>query len=223
MDKDTLDPETVVVPAKTEEPTVEVEPEKKELTTEEVIDRAVEKLHSIRADGRQTKNGDTQMRSWAEVSDQELTSVLANPDQYKPYMAGAIGENNRRLRESILEEVGQAMEIKSTMSENKEAFDPNTPIGKKIQKIIGKKTNAQILRDAIELASYRQGKGKSGKKDVEKIIDGIKAASHITPGVDSKTNIETPSPAAMKKAEFENMVKSVKLRKIGRASCRERG
>ena len=211
MDKDTKEPETVVEPAKIEEPKAEVQPEKKELTTEEVIDRAVEKLHSIREDGRQGK-GDNQMRSWAEVSDQELTSVLANPDQYKPYLAGAIAENNRRLRESILEEVGQAMEIKSTMSENKEAFDPNTPMGKEIQKIIGKKTNAQILRDAIELASYRQGKGRAGKKDVEKIIDGIRSASHITPGTDSKTNIETPSPAAMKKGEFENMVKSVKLR-----------
>lgn len=212
MAEETKTEETAI--EKEEQPGEEQPGEKAEgvvekLTAEELVDKAAEKFQSIKSQSVQAASG---QRGWSDLSDQEISHILANPNQYQGYIPGAIAENNRRIENSVLGKVEMAFELKTAQAKDADAFDPNTPLGKEVSKIVAKKSYGEVLSDAIELAAYRTGKNKNSVIAGKKILNNLKAASTMGGGTDSTEAAKIQSPSTMSKADFNEIVKQTKLR-----------
>lgn len=188
--------------------------EKEEVATsddEGMVDRVSAEEIADAAVKRASKTG-SDVRQWADLSEHEIATILANPTQYQNYIPGAIAENNRRVEASVMSKVEMAMDVKSASLNSPDAFDPKTLLGKEVQKIVTRKTHGQILSDAIELATYRLGKGKVDQTNRRKIVDNIKAASMIVGGSTTEGEQKPISPKEMTSKDFNEMVKRTKLR-----------
>lgn len=160
---------------------------------------------SIRDDVQQ--RGD---RSWHDLSEYELNSVIANPIAYGKYLPGALSERERRFEEKITGRLNAALETNVIRAKNPEAFNKDTPLGKEVQKIMGQKSYSQMFSDVMELAANRISRSKVESETRKKITDNMKAAMN-SPGTDTTPMTSPLSWSDMPKQDFEANISKVKL------------
>ncbi len=152
-------------------------------------------------------------KGWDTVSDRDLEYVIAHPSEYPEHAQGALSELRKRDRESVKAELSTELGTSDFMSKNKEAFDPNTPLGKEVQKILSQnRKQPEVLADVIELAQHRLGNSKTKQEGRKEVLDALKAAGAHTPGAEGITTPSAPSFMDMPKADFENEVQKVKMK-----------
>lgn len=152
-------------------------------------------------------------RGWDTVSEQDLEYIVTHPAEYPDHVAGAFKEVRKRDREAIKTEVSGEVGVQNFRSRNQEAFDPVTPLGKEVTKILGQnRSQEDVLSDVIELAQHRIGGNKAGEKARKQVIDNLKAADTHIPGSDTLHQSAAPSFMDMPKADFEKEVQKVKLK-----------
>ena len=212
-----MEPTTVEKPAATTvDPAtaaaVTLDPKRVE-ALEQVNQDLVRQMGELKSTITKTEETKQPGQTWDKLSDDQLEYVSTHPLEYPQHATAALQEIRRRdkaaIRSEILAEVGQGQ----IMEQNKEAFDPNTPIGKEVSKILARNRNQKdILSDVIELAQHRI-EGTSGKeKGRKETVDALRAATAHAPGAEAATVIPPPSFLEMPKDQFEKEVEKVKMK-----------
>ena len=203
----------VVIP---EKPATEPVKPANQIIADERIDQVLQTTQDLKQQVSQLEKKQAQPpqdRGWGQVSERDLEYIVGHPADYPDHVQGAFSEIRRRDRESIMTEVSSKIGTEGFMSQNKEAFDQNTPLGKEVGKILSQnRTQPDVLSDVIELAQHRIGGGKEKEKGRNQVINALKAADAHTPGSETITAPSAPSYMDMPKADFENEVQKVKLK-----------
>lgn len=155
----------------------------------------------------------TQTRGWDQVSERDLEYIVTHPTEYPDHTQGALSELRKRDRESIRTELSGEIGTQTFMTSNKEAFDPNTPLGKEVTKILKQnRTQPDVLSDVIELAKHRIEGGTKGKDARKQVVDALKASDAHAPGSETITTEPKPSFMDMPKADFEKALENIKMK-----------
>ena len=119
----------------------------------------------------------------------------------------------KRDRVATKAEISSEIGSNQVMEQHKEAFDPSTPIGAEVAKILGHTNNQKdILTDVIELAKYRIEGVSAEEKGRKKTVDALKAATAHTPGAEGAAITAPPSFIDMPKDQFEKEIEKVKMK-----------
>lgn len=157
-----------------------------------------------------------QPKGWDQVQDNDLEYIITHPTEYPDHVQGAFKELRQRDRASVKNEVTIEANRSQFMGQHKEAFDPNSPLGKEVGKILGQngqgRAESDVLADVVELAQLRMEKGKGEKKGRQDVVNNLKAANAHSPGSDSINELPAPSFMDMPKDEFEKQVQKVKMK-----------
>src|SRR3990170_1756050 len=172
--------------------------------------RALEaKVAEFEAQKRQADSG---TRTWDKIPEGDLQYIVTHSSEYPEHATAALQELRRRDRDMLKSEILGEVGINEFKSTNNEAFDPNTPLGKEVSKIMSQnRPQKEILADVVELANYRIGGNKTAANSRTKIIQKIQTSSLMAPGVNGQTNTPPPSFMDMPKAEYNKYVENVKL------------
>jgi len=172
--------------------------------------RALEaKVAEFETQKRQTDAG---TRTWDKIPEGDLQYIVTHSNEYPEHATPALAELRRRDREILKSEILGEVGINEFKSTNNEAFDPNTPLGKEVAKIMSSnRQQKDVLSDVVELANYRIGGNKAAANARTKLIQNMQSASVMAPGSDGQTNTPPPSFMDMPKAEYNKYVESIKL------------
>ena len=172
--------------------------------------RALEaKVAEFETQKRQTDAG---TRTWDKIPEGDLQYIVTHSNEYPEHATPALAELRRRDREILKSEILGEVGINEFKSTNNEAFDPNTPLGKEVAKIMSSnRQQKDVLSDVVELANYRIGGNKAAANARTKLIQNMQSASVMAPGSDGQTNTPPPSFMDMPKAEYNKYVENVKL------------
>lgn len=192
---------------------------KTEIIPDERIDRIVEanealqeKVASLEKKSQQTVVPGS-VNTWDTVSDRDLEYVITHQAEYPDHAQAALSEIRKRDKSAITTQLSVDLGTQGFVSENKEAFDINTPMGKEVAKIL-KQNRAQpeVLSDVVELAKYRTGANKKGNEERKQVVDALKSADTHTPGADSLQAPSVPSFMDMPKEDFEDEAQKVRMK-----------
>ena len=172
--------------------------------------RALEaKVAEFETQKRQTDAG---TRTWDKIPEGDLQYIVTHSNEYPEHATPALAELRRRDREILKSEILGEVGINEFKSTNNEAFDPNTPLGKEVAKIMSSnRQQKDVLSDVVELANYRIGGNKAAANARTKLIQNMQSASVMAPGSDGQTNMPPPSFMDMPKAEYNKYVENIKL------------
>jgi len=160
----------------------------------------------------QKKQADSGTRTWDKIPEGDLQYIATHSNEYPEHATAALQELRRRDRDMLKSEILGEVGINEFKSTNNEAFDPNTPLGKEVAKIMSSnRQQKDVLSDVVELANYRIGGNKSAANARTKLIQNMQSASVMAPGSDGQTNTPPPSFMDMPKAEYNKYVENVKL------------
>ena len=152
-------------------------------------------------------------RTWNTVPEKDLEYVVTHPNEYPDHVQAAFSELRTRDRDAIKSEMSSELQTQGFMDQNKAEFDPNTPIGKEVAKIMGKNRNSnEVLSDVIELAKFRTSGNKADVKARKKVVTALQDADAHTPGSGIIAEKTAPSFIDMPKDDFENEVQKIKLK-----------
>src|SRR3972149_593953 len=203
-----MEPTTVEKPAATTvDPAtaaaVTLDPKRVE-ALEQVNQDLVRQMGELKSTITKTEEAKQSGQTWDKIPDDKLEYVGTHPLEYPQHATAALQEIRRRdkaaIRSEILAEVGQGQ----IMEQHKEAFDPKTPIGQEVSKILARNRNQKdILSDVIELAQHRiegsSGKEKGRKETVDALISATtQAPVRVGPGA-----MAPPSSFETPKEQFE--------------------
>lgn len=167
------------------------------------------KVAELEAKTNQQTSG---QRSWNQIPEGDLSYIVTHSSEYPEHAPAALSELRRRDREALKSEILGEVGVNEFRSINNEAFDPNTPLGQEVSKIMSSgRSQKEILSDVVELAKYRIGGSKSSADTRKKLIQNLQGASVMAPGADTLTTIPPPSFMDMPKADFAKVVEKVKL------------
>ena len=167
------------------------------------------KVAELEGKSRQQTSG---QRTWEQIPEQDLNYIVTHSSEYPEHSQGALVELRRRDKETLKSEILGEVSVSELRSTNNEAFDPNTPLGKEVSKIMAQnRPQKEILSDVIELANYRIGGNKQAANARTKLVQNMQSASVLAPGADSQTSLAPPSFMDMPKAEFSKFVEGIKL------------
>ena len=172
--------------------------------------RALEaKVAELEGKTRQQNSG---QRTWEQIPEQDLNYIVTHSSEYPEHASQALSEIRRRDKEVLKSEILGEVSVSELRTANNEAFDPNTPLGKEVAKImVNNRPQKEILSDVIELANYRIGGNKAAASARTKLVQNMQSASVLAPGADSQTNISPPSFMDMPKDDYRKYVERIKL------------
>lgn len=172
--------------------------------------RALEaKVAELEGKSKQQTSG---QRTWEQIPEQDLNYIVTHSSEYPDHAPAALAEIRRRDRDTLKSEILGEVGVSELKSTNNEAFDPATPLGKEVAKIMSQgRPQKEILSDVIELANYRIGGNKAAASARTKLVQNMQSASVLAPGADTQTNVSPPSFMDMPKADFGKYVESIKL------------
>lgn len=179
------------------------------------LDQIMEAVNELRETKPEpTRESPTgQITSWDQVSDQDLEYVVTHQSEYPQHVGAAFKEIRKRDANKIKSELASELGYQSFVDSNPEIFDPKSPTGKEIAKIMQQgRSQKDIMRDVVELAKYRTGAVDNEKKGRKKVVDALKSDGAHTPGSETVTEPPAPSFMDMPKEDFENQVAKVKLK-----------
>ena len=167
------------------------------------------KVAELEGKSRQQASG---QRTWEQIPEQDLNYIVTHSSEYPEHSPAALAELRRRDRETLKSEILGEVGVSELRSTNNEAFDPNTPLGKEVAKIMSQgRSQKDTLQDVIELANYRIGGNKQAANARTKLVQNMQSASVLAPGADNQTNIAPPSFMSMPKDDYRKYVESIKL------------
>src|SRR3972149_3887639 len=181
--------------------------QRSEFIPRERFDQVLEAQRALEA-----KVADSGTRTWDKIPEGDLQYIVTHSNEYPEHATAALQELRRRDRDMLKSEILGEVGINEFKSTNNEAFDPNTPLGKEVAKIMSSnRQQKDVLSDVVELANYRIGGNKSAANARTKLIQNMQSASVMAPGSDGQTNTPPPSFMDMPKAEYNKYVENVKL------------
>lgn len=152
-------------------------------------------------------------QTWEAVTERDLQYIITHPLEYPDHATAALEELRKRDRASTKAEISSEIGSSQVMEQHKEAFDPSTPIGAEVAKILARERNQKdILTDVIELAKYRIEGSSGEEKGRKKTVDALRAATAHTPGAEGAVITAPPSFIDMPKDEFEKHLEKVKMK-----------
>ena len=170
------------------------------------------KVAELEAKNSQSSQGTAGQRSWNQIPEGDLQYIVTHSSEYPEHATAALNELRQRDRNLIKSEILGEVGLDSFKSTNNEAFDPNTPLGKEVSKIMAQgRSQKDVLADVVELAKYRTGGNKSAADARTKLVQNMQSASVMAPGSDGQTNLPPPSFMSMPKAEYSKYVESIKM------------
>ena len=172
--------------------------------------RALEaKVAELEGKTRQQTSG---QRTWEQIPEQDLNYIVTHSGEYPDHAPAALAEIRRRDRSALKSEIMGEVGVSELRSGNSEAFDPGTPLGKEVAKIMTQnRPQKEILSDVIELAKYRIGGNNNASSARTKLVQNMQSASVLAPGSDNQTQTAPPSFMSMPKDDFRKYVESIKL------------
>lgn len=151
--------------------------------------------------------------TWDAVSDRDLQHIITHPIEYPDHATPAFEEFRKRERVAIKAEISSEFGTSQVKEQNKEAFDPNDPLGKEVAKILSRdRGQKDILTDVIELAKYRIEGSSGEEKGRKKTVDAMRAATAHAPGSEGSTITPPPSFMEMPTDQFEKELERVKMK-----------
>lgn len=152
-------------------------------------------------------------KTWAEVPDETLNSIVANPLKYPEHFAAALAERDRRMELRIVDKATSALTVQQLQLKEAEAFNPATPLGREVKRILAAgRTDAEYLQDAIELARYRlTGVKPSQGTTPSQLAANLANALQTPPGGTKPDSPPPPNWADMSRDEFEKRREAVLL------------
>ena len=171
--------------------------------------RALEaKVAELEGKTRQTSG----QRTWEQIPEQDLNYIVTHSSEYPDHAPAALAEIRRRDRSALKSEILGEVGVSELRSGNSEAFDPGTPLGKEVAKIMTQnRPQKEILSDVIELAKYRIGGNNTASNARTKLVQNMQSASVLAPGSDNQASVSPPSFMSMPKDDFRKYVESIKL------------
>lgn len=152
-------------------------------------------------------------KTWADVPEETLNAIVADPIKYHQHFAGAMMERDRRMETRILGKATQAMTLEQLKGKESDAFDASKPLGKEVQRILAAgRTDAEYMQDAIELARHRLTAKPSSGKQPSQLAANLANALQTPPGGTNRGDgPPPPNWADMPKDEFEKKREAVLL------------
>lgn len=167
------------------------------------------KVAELEGKSRQQSSG---QRTWEQIPEQDLSYIVTHSSEYSEHAPAALAELRRRDRETLKSEILGEVGVSELKSTNNEAFDPNTPLGKEVAKIMASnRSQKEILTDVVELAKHRIGGNNSASNARKSLIQNMQTASVMAPGSDGNANVPPPSFMSMPANDFRKYVESIKL------------
>lgn len=180
---------------------------------EQVNQQLSQKLNELESTVSKTSQRQQSGQTWETVSDRDLQYIVTHPIDYPDHASAALEELRKRDRAAIRSELVSEFGSSQVREQNPEAFDPTTPVGKEVAKILARdRGQRDILTDVIELAKFRIEGASSEEKGRKKTVDALKAASAHAPGSESSAITPPPSFLEMPKDEFQKHLESVKMK-----------
>ena len=187
-----------------------------EFIPRERFDQVLESTRALEAkvaelEGKSRQQTSAQ-RTWEQIPEQDLSYIVTHSSEYSEHAPAALAELRRRDRETLKSEILGEVGISELKSTNNEAFDPGTPLGKEVAKIMASnRSQKEILTDVVELAKHRIGGNNSASNARKSLIQNMQTASVMAPGSDGNTNVPPPSFMSMPATDFRKYVESIKL------------
>ena len=151
-------------------------------------------------------------KTWSDVPEETLNTIVANPIKYQEHFAGAMAERDRRMETRILGKATQAMTLESLKTKEHEAFNAATPLGKEVQRIIaGGRSNAEYMQDAIELARFRMTQKPPNGVPPNTLAANLTSALQTPPGGTTTPSVPPPNWADMSSDEFSKRKEEILL------------
>jgi hypothetical protein len=161
---------------------------------------------------RNARPREGQAKTWAEVPEETLNTIVANPIKYQEHFSGAMAERDRRMETRILGKATQAMTLETLKTKEREAFNASTPLGKEVQRIIaGGRSDAEYMQDAIELARFRVTQKPPAGVSPSTIAANLTTALQSPPGGTSTPSAPPPNWADMSADEFSKRKEEILL------------
>lgn len=110
----------------------------------------------------------------------------------------------------ILNKTNEQFALQNVQSQNPEAFDQNTPLGREVSKILGQQSYAENLKAVIELAKFKTNKDNLSSKARKKMVENIKTATETVHGSDDNKQ-ENTSYMDMDKKDFFAELNKIKM------------
>lgn len=175
----------------------------------EAKDRLERENAELRAKANRPAEG--QPKTWADVPQATLDTILADPIKYREHYAGAREEDRRRIITSAQTQATQAMTVEQLRAREADAFNEATPLGKEVRRIIAPhRSEAEYLQDAIELAKARLTV-KPTATPGPALANNIAAALQTPPGGTNTPGAPPPNWRDMSKEDFEKAREGVLL------------
>jgi len=170
------------------------------------------KVAELEAKNSQSSQGTAGQRSWNQIPEGDLQYIVTHSSEYPEHATAALNELRQRDRNLIKSEILGEVGLDSFKSTNNEAFDPNTPLGKEVSKIMSQgRSQKDVLADVVELAKYRTGANHSASDARARLVQNMQSANVSAPGSDGITQTPPPSFMSMPKSEFTDYVNKVRL------------
>src|SRR3990172_10389834 len=93
-----------------------------------------QRLTTLEAERAKPREGAA--KTWSEVPEETLNTIVANPIKYQEHFAGAMAERDRRMETRILGKATQAMTLETLKTKEREAFNAPTPPRKQVHPIL---------------------------------------------------------------------------------------
>lgn len=187
---------------------------REEFIPRERFDQVLETARTLEAKiaEMEQRTRQTSGRTWADVPETDLQYIITHSSDFPDHSGAALAELRRRDRETLKSEILGEVGISEFRTTNSDAFDPTSPLGKEVNKIMaGGRSQKEILSDVVELAKYRIGGANASADARKKLAQNMQAASVMAPGSDLETKIPPPSFMDMPKEEFNKFKESVML------------
>src|SRR3989337_3801992 len=151
-------------------------------------------------------------KTWSDVPEETLNTVVANPIKYQEHFAGAMAERDRRMETRILGKATQAMTLESLKTKEHEAFNASSPLGKEVQRIFaGGRSDAEYMQDAIELARFRMTQKPPSGVPPNALAANLTTALQTPPGGTATPSAPPPNWADMSSDEFSKRKEEILL------------
>src|SRR3990172_5571046 len=115
-------------------------------------------------------------KGWGDVPYSDRDYIVTHPTEYPEHAASALQERDNRLSERLTNKAVETLGVQELIAKNSEAFNPDTPLGKEVAKILGTKSQRDVYESVIELAKLRQEKGNSASAARTQVVNNLKTA-----------------------------------------------
>jgi hypothetical protein len=171
-----------------------------------------QRLTTLEAERAKPREGAA--KTWSDVPEETLNTIVANPIKYQEHFAGAMAERDRRMETRILGKATQAMTLESLKTKEHEAFNASSPLGKEVQRIIaGGRSDAEYMQDAIELARFRLTQKPLNGVPPNTLAANLTTALQTPPGGTSMPSAPPPNWVDMPSDEFAQRKEDILLRR----------